>query len=109
MIKVISAHCICFACPTTYTGVTDGGLTVYARYRWGRLSVRIDASPEPEFDGAAGGEILAKAIGDKFDGMLSYAELRQQTDGVVEWPDELIKPDPKPVAESTDPYDPLTL
>ena len=109
MIKVISAHCICFACPTTYTGVTDGGFTIYARYRWGRLSVRIDASPEPEFDGAAGGEILAKTIGGEFHGMLSYAELRQHTDGVVEWPDELIKPDPKPVAESTDPFDTLTL
>ena len=102
MIKVISAHCICFACPTTYTGKTDDGFTIYARYRWGRLSVRIDASPEPEFDGAAGGEILAKTIGGEFHGMLSYAELRQHTDGVVEWPDEPTEPAPRPNIESTD-------
>ena len=102
MIKVISAHCICFACPTTYVGKTDDGFTIYARYRWGRLSVRIDESPEPEFDGAAGGEILAKTIGGEFHGILSYAELRQHTDGVVEWPDEPTKPTPRPTIDSTD-------
>ena len=109
MIKVVSAHCICVACPTTYTGKTDDGCTIYARYRWGNLSVRIDDSPNPELEGAAGCEILAKTIGHGVHGYLSYADLRQHTAGLVEWPDELTEPAPRPVLESTDPIDPLTL
>lgn len=109
MIKIISAQCVCFACPTTYIGTTADGETIYARYRWGRLSVRIDISPDPEFGGAAGCEILAKTIGGEFHGWLSYSELRQHTSSLVDWPDELTEPDPRPAVESTDPFDPLTL
>jgi hypothetical protein len=109
MIKIISAQWICFACPTIYTGKTAEGWTVYARYRWGNLSVRIDDSPEPECEGAAGWEILAKTIGHEVHGWLSYADLRQHTAGLVEWPDEPTEPDPGSVADPTDPADILTL
>ena len=109
MIKLVSANCISIACPTTYVGKSAEGLTVYARYRWGLLSVRIDDSPEPECEGAAGWEILQKTIGHEFDGWLNYSDLRQHTADLVEWPDEPNKPDPSPVVDPTDPNDLLTL
>jgi hypothetical protein len=109
MIKIISAQWICFACPTIYTGKTAEGWTVYARYRCGHLSVRIDDAHEPRHGGAAGRSILEVTLGGEYDGSLDYADLRQHTAGVVEWPDQLTAPDPRPAAESTDPADILTL
>jgi hypothetical protein len=109
MIKIISAQCISVACPSTFTGTTAAGQTVYARYRCGHLSVRIDDAHEPRHGGAAGRSILEVTLGGEYDGSLDYADLRQHTAGVVEWPDQLTAPDPRPAAESTDPTDILTL
>jgi hypothetical protein len=109
MIKVISAQCISVACPSTFTGTTADGLTIYARYRCGHLSVRIDDAPEPRHGGAAGGSILEVTLGGEYDGLLDYTNLRQHTAGLVEWPDELTAPDPRPVGGPTDPTDILTL
>jgi hypothetical protein len=109
MIKVISARCVCVACPTTYIGQTDDGCTIYARYRWGRLSVRIDPRDDPPHGGAEGTWIYDEQLGGEYHGCLDYADLRQHTAGLVEWPDQLTTPDPKPAAESTDPTDILTL
>ena len=109
MIKIISAQCICFACPTTYTGKTDDGCTIYARYRWGHLSVRIDPREDAPLGGAEGTWIYDEQLGEEFDGWLDYAELKLHTANLVEWPDELTKPAPTPMEESTDPFDPLTL
>jgi hypothetical protein len=109
MIKIISAQCISVACPSTFTGTTAAGQTVYARYRCGHLSVRIDDAHEPRHGEAAGRSILEVTLGGEYDGSLDYADLRQHTAGVVEWPDQLTAPDPRPAAESTDPADILTL
>ena len=87
MIKVMEAHCICCACPTTIVGTTEPGETVYARYRWGHLSVRIDPREDPPFEGAGGEWIFSEQIGEKFDGCLTYAKLRELTLGLIEWPD----------------------
>lgn len=109
MIKVISAQCVCFACPTTYVGQTDEGCTIYARYRWGHLSVRIDPREDPPHGGAEGLWIYDEQLGDEYHGCLDYADLRQHTAALVEWPDELTKPDRGSVADPTDPTDILTL
>ena len=106
MITVVSAHCICVACPTTIVGRTATGATVYARYRFGHLSVRFDATQKPQHDGAAGREILAVDIGSKYDGCLDYQHLRVQTLGLVDWPAELTAP---PMPTEADPDDTLTL
>ncbi len=108
MITVVSVKWICIACPTIYTGKTADGLTVYARYRWGLLSVRIDDSPEPECEGAAGWEILAKTIDHEVHGWLSYSDLRQYTVGLIEWPDDTTESDHSPVVDPTDPTDNLS-
>ena len=108
MIKVVAAQCISVACPSTFTGTTAAGQTVYARYRCGHLSVRIDDAHEPRHGGAAGSSILEVTIGHELHGWLSYADLRQHTAGLVEWPDEPTEPDPGSVADPTDPADNLS-
>ena len=89
MVKVVEAHCICCACPTTIVGKTEQGETVYARYRWGHLSVRIDPREDPPFEGAAGEWILSEQIGDKYDGCLAYEKLRELTNDLMKWPDDI--------------------
>lgn len=106
MITVVSAHCTCFACPSCYIGKTADGKTVYARYRFGHLSVRFDAASRPQHDGAGGREILAVEIGNQTDGCLDYQHLRLQTVGIVDWPAELTAP-PRPAEDTSD--DPLRL
>ena len=89
MIKVVEAHCICCACPTLIVGTTDQGETVYARYRWGHLSVRIDPREDPRHDGADGEWIFSEQIGNEFDGFLAYQKLCELTNGLIEWPNDL--------------------
>lgn len=107
MIEVLSAQCLCFACPTIYTGKTNDGCTIYARYRWGRLSVRIDPCDNPPHDGAEGRWIFERQLGDEHHGYLDYADLREHTTGLVRWPNELaeVKSDAEPI----DPIDSVTL
>lgn len=106
MITVVSAHCISVACPTTIVGKTATGATVYGRYRCGHLSVRYDATPNPQHGGANGKEILAVDFGSKYDGCLDYQHLRMQTLGLIDWPPELTAPH---MPTEDDPDDTLTL
>lgn len=41
-ITVTTAQYECLMCPTIISGKTEEGWTVYARYRWGLLSVRLE-------------------------------------------------------------------
>lgn len=89
-VTVISAQVECGMCPYTIAGITTKGWTVYARYRWGLLSVRIDERDPAPFSGAAGVWILAKQIDPKgLDGWMTYEELKQHTTEIISWPDEL--------------------
>ena len=77
-------------CPTTITGRTGDGMTVYARYRWGHLSVRVDSRDPAPHGGAGGAWIFEKQIDPEgLDGCMSYDELKQHTAEIVEWPAEL--------------------
>ncbi len=95
MIKVISAHMECCACPTIFGGKTDTGATVYARYRWGHLSVRIDPRDDPPHGGAEGAWFFEEEYGDQYDGCLGFDELKIITKGKVEWPAELSESPPQ--------------
>jgi hypothetical protein len=88
VIIVISASKIFFACPNIYCGKTADRVTVFARYRWGRLSVRVQpAGVDDGLDGATGQSILEIDHGGKFDGFLEYDELRKLTRDLIQWPD----------------------
>lgn len=89
-ITVATASMECCMCPTIVTGRTADGLTVYARYRWGKLSVRVD-SRDPAPDGGAGGVwILERQIDPEgLDGAMDFDELKIHTAESIEWPDEI--------------------
>lgn len=84
MIRVTKVTRTCHACPSQWEGETDDGRFVYARYRWGALTVGI-------------GVTLAEAIkarrrfywegGSELDGCMDYGELRDATFGHFTWPD----------------------
>ena len=77
-------------CPTVFVGTTDDGATIYVRFRFGRLSIRIDhRNPAP--DGGADGRRIYEEKLDPLglDGCLEYEELRELTGDWIEWPDEL--------------------
>ena len=86
MIKVINAHYEMYVCPTVIVGNTDDGCTIYARYRWGHLTVRIDPREAPPFGGAGGTWIFAEQIGGQYDGSLDYETLVSLTKDLIEWP-----------------------
>lgn len=89
-IIVISAQMECGMCPTIITGKTIEGLTVYVRYRWGRLSVRIDSQNPSPFSGAGGLEILTTQIDPEgIDGCMTYDEIKQHSSEMITWPDDL--------------------
>jgi hypothetical protein len=88
MVRVIEAHYESYVCPMVIAGKTTDGSTLYARIRWGRLSVRIDPRPDPPHGGAAGKWILDAQVGDgEYTGGISYEELREITRDHIEWPD----------------------
>lgn len=87
-IIVATAHIQCPMCPTTIIGNTATGLTVYARYRWGCLSVRVDPRDPAPHGGAWGLIIYEAQLGESDDGVMEYEELRNHTQNVVEWPDQ---------------------
>lgn len=63
-------------CPTQWTGEDDQGRYVYARYRWGRLTVEADDEL-----------VLSLGYGDGMSGVMSFDELKALTQGVIEWPE----------------------
>jgi hypothetical protein len=77
-------------CPTLVTGTTNEGATVYVRYRWGRLTVRLDPRDPAPHGGAAGVWIMFKELDPGgLAGCLTYDEIRELTAEIIEWPEEL--------------------
>lgn len=95
MIKVVEAHYEGLMCPMVIVGKTSDGSTVYARYRWGHLSVRIDPREDPPLGGAEGTWIFSGQIGDDYDGWITYEELIAVTKGMIEWPEDTSDPRPR--------------
>jgi len=91
-IIVTTAHMEFLLCPTLFVGITDDGATIYVRYRWGRLSIRIDSRDPAPNGGAEGRQIYAEKLDPTgLDGAMSYEELREITADWIDWPDELSR------------------
>lgn len=81
---------VCGMCPSIFIGKTADGTTVYARYRWGLLSIRLDPREPAPIGGAGGVWIHTKQVDpDELDGCMTFDELKEHTAEVVSWPDEL--------------------
>jgi hypothetical protein len=89
-ITVTTAHFECRMCPTIIVGTSTEGETVYVRYRWGRLTVRIDPRDPAPNGGAAGVWIMFKELDvEGLAGCISYDEIRELTSEMIDWPEEL--------------------
>lgn len=89
---VIIAQIECRMCPTIIIGRDENGSTIYARYRWGHLSVRLDTREPSPNGGAEGKWIYEQQLDpDGLEGFLTYDELREITAEFIEWPLE-VKP-----------------
>lgn len=93
-IQVETAYVECPFCPATYIGRTYNGQTVYARYRSGVLSVRFDPRSPAPHGGAWGLVLMEGQFADADDGHMTYAELRERSQNVVNWPEELSQHPP---------------
>jgi hypothetical protein len=78
-IKVVKAVRTCDSCPAQWSAWDKKGFYIYARYRYGYLSIKQN-----------GIEIFGKDIGGGLDGSMSFAELKQHTKKTIKWPDEEI-------------------
>ncbi len=77
MIVVREIRKTCGACPAQWEGWTVDGRSVYVRYRWGFLSIRV------------GGESYYEdTVGDGLHGCMEYDSLKRHTRHIISWPEE---------------------
>lgn len=73
--------------PSQWEGSTPDGRPIYVRYRHGYLSVRAGQVGQTIEDAVRSGqEVVGRAIGDAFEGVMTYEDLRRYTRGLVTWP-----------------------
>lgn len=77
--KVKSCVQTCSACPSQWNIYTTDGQYIYARYRWGGLTLTLNmGQPDSKV-------IYSEGIGDGLDGVLSTQELKDHTDSILDW------------------------
>lgn len=76
--KVDRCIMTCSACPSQWDIYTDKDEYIYARYRWGVLTLTL-------YPMRHGTELYRERIGDEFDGVMGTAELMKLTASVLDW------------------------
>lgn len=77
--KVKNCNQTCSACPSQWDIYTDDGEYIYARYRWGVLTLTLNPWRDSE-------QLLYKERhGDGLDGVMETAELMKHTKSVLDW------------------------
>jgi hypothetical protein len=81
----------CAACPSQWEGALEDGRVIYARYRWGELSVGIGNDiDEAVHNGWTDGALFGDYVGDGFDGYMDFEELRVHLHELLEFPADLV-------------------
>jgi hypothetical protein len=89
--KVVALKKTCTACPAQWEGRLEDGRTLYARYRWGHLSVGIGDDIDEAIDnGLSEDALYADHVGDGLDGFLGFEDLRAHLYGLAEFPEGLV-------------------
>ncbi len=86
MITVTKVTKTCGACPAQWEGQTDDGRFVYARYRWGFLTIGIGDSPDSAV-AHEGGTVFEWENPDHWDGYMEREELLHLTKDAISWPE----------------------
>ena len=85
LVRVSNIAQKCTGHPTQWEGSMDDGQHIYVRYRWGCLSIGTGKTIEEAVRNS--NNLFEKQLGDKRDGKLEYAQLREATKGLVDWPE----------------------
>lgn len=79
--RYIVKSCVktCLACPSQWDIKTINGRYIYARYRWGVLTLTLNAfTPKAKV-------IFSTSVGGSLDGCMSTPQLRRITAAVLDW------------------------
>lgn len=82
--KVKTCKQTCGACPSQWDIFTDDDRYIYARYRWGWLSLTLNCGENNSQ------VIFAQAIGDELDGCMDLGELIAITSPLLDWSGDVI-------------------
>lgn len=88
-LKVKNFEQTCYACPSQWDifihedEYENQKEYIYARYRWGILSVTLYNEEHPW--GSGGKELVSKTIGGEMDGILDTEELIKHTKRILDW------------------------
>lgn len=86
MIKVKKIVETCGACPAQWEGSLEDGRTIYIRYRYGYLAVRVSLIPtEDVWEAVRGEEIFGTDYGDAWDGCMDMKVLAKLTEEILDW------------------------
>jgi hypothetical protein len=95
--KVLALRKTSLACPSQWEGVLEDGRAVYARYRWGELSVGVGESvDEAVRNGMSDQALYADAVSGGLDGYMDFEELKTHLHGLLEFPATLIVENERP-------------
>jgi len=84
VITVTSIRKTCNACPSQWEGTIDDGRVIYARYRWGTLTIVLGKTLG---EALRSPHIYEADLGDDLDGLLSYDQLKHHTARFIRWPE----------------------
>jgi hypothetical protein len=85
-VQVIEVKRTCFACPSQWEGKTKDGQVVYARYRFGELTVGMGKDLDDAVSKSSGALLVDVEVGGEFDGDMTFAVLKNLTAEKIEWP-----------------------
>ena len=67
------------SCPSQWDIFTEDNKYIYARYRWGHLTLTLN------FGGSGEKSIFTDDIGDSLDGYMEDYEFRKITESILDW------------------------
>jgi hypothetical protein len=97
MLRLVTLKKTCIACPSQWEGTLNDGRAIYARYRYGELSVGVGNDVnEAVRNGMSDQALYADHIGDGLDGFMDFQELKVHLHGLLEFPADLVEHDHRP-------------
>jgi hypothetical protein len=103
--KLVALKKTCIACPSQWEGTLEDGRAIYARYRYGELSIGVGNDvDEAVRNGMSDQALYTDHIGDGLDGFMDLQELKVHLHGLLEFsPDLVVENEHRPS------WDPKTL
>jgi len=88
--RVQSLKKTCTACPSQWEGTLGDGRALYARYRWGELTVGLGENVDEAVENSRSADALVQEyVGDGLDGFMNVEELRVNLLGLIDFPTDL--------------------